>query len=253
MSCEHYLDLISARLDGELTAAEEAELAAHLQACPACRAIAQQMQNIHSAFALTGEVDTPAELSQTVMQNIKAERSSTRRRMFRRLSTLAACLLLCVGVLRVADAAYSERNRHTADPHLPDMARLAGPQPVALNQLDAYFLPNPNGTSVEPLAHLLDSADALNRFLSRLPQTDFSRITSTYNEDFFLSNRLVAMVLQEPSTSITHRVTELTEDRVVVLRDVPESGDCAMALWLVLGPTQLAGPERPLTLEITNG
>jgi len=47
-------------------------------------------------------------------------------------------------------------------------------------------------------------------------------------------------------------VVELTEDRVVVLRDVPEAGDCAMALWLLLGPTDLSGPERPLSLEFTN-
>lgn len=253
MSCERYLDLISARLDGPLTAQEQADLAAHLQGCPACRAIAEDMEVLHTALTELDEADAPAELSQTVMRKIRAERQASRRRFVRRLSSLAACLVLCVGILRIADATYSEHKRSTTDPHLPDMARLAGPQSVALNQLDAYSLPDPAGASVEPFAHLLDSADSLNRFLARLPKTDFSHVTGTYNEDFFLSNRLVAMVLQEPSTSITHRVTELTENRVVVLRDVPESGDCAMALWLILAPTELAGPERPLTLEITNG
>lgn len=254
MSCEKYLDLISARLDGELTAQEQTDLTAHLQTCPACRAIAGELEGMHSALTALGQVPAPAALSQTVMTRIKAEqRQNNRRRAVRRLSGLAACLLLCFGVLRMADAIYSEHNRNTADSHLPSVARHIEPQPVALNRLDAYSLPALADTAAEPFAHLLDSTDALDRFLARLPQTDFSTVTSTYDEDFFRSNRLVAIVLQEPSTSITHRVTELTQDRVVVLRDIPETGDTAMALWLILGPTDLSGPERPLTLEITNG
>lgn len=252
MSCEKYLDLISARLDGELTPAEESELTAHLQVCPACRAIANDMEGLHSVLTELDEVDAPAQLSQTVLSKIKAERQANRSRFVRRVSALAACFLLCVGVLRVADATYSEYARHATDPNLPSLARHMEPQPVALNRLDAYSLPAPSDAPVEPFAHLLDSVDALNRFLARLPQSNLSAVTKTYDEDFFRTNRLVAMVLQEPSTSITHRVTELTEDRVVVLRDVPEAGDSAMALWLLLGPTELAGPERPLTLEITN-
>lgn len=252
MNCDKYLDLISARLDGELTAQEEADLTAHLQSCPACRAIAEDMKGLHSALTDLCEADAPPELSQTVMAKIKVERRQSRRRVLRQLSGLAACLLLCVGVLRVADATYSEHNHQTVDPNLPSVARHMEPQPVALTRLDAYSLPVPSDTTVEPFARLLDSVDALNRLLARLPQTDFSAVTNTYDEDFFRTNCLVAMVLQEPSTSITHRVTELTENRVVVLRDVPETGDCAIALWLVLGPTDLVGPERPLTLEITN-
>ncbi len=255
MNCDKYLDLISARLDGQLTVQEDADLTAHLQTCPACRAIAKDMEGLHSALSSVGEVDAPPELSQTVLSKIRAEKRPNRRRTLRQLSALAACLVLCVGVLRVTDAAYSDyrRAKSTAgDPELPSVARHMEPQPVALNRLDAYSLPTPADTTVDPFAHLLDSVDALNRFLARLPQTDFSTITNTYDEDFFRANRLVAMVLDEPSTSITHRVTELTKDRVVVLRDVPETGDCARALWLILGPTELVGPERSLALEIIN-
>lgn len=244
MNCEQYLELISARLDGELTAQEEAALTAHLQECPACRAIANDLQTLHSALTQSGEVDAPPALSQTVMQKIKTERLAARRRFVRRISGLAACLALCVGAWHL-----TRPETPAADPHLPGVVRHMDPQPLALNRLDAYSLPDPAGATVEPVAHLLDSVDALNRFLARLPQTDFSAVTNTYDEEFFRTNRLVAMVVQEPSTSITHRVMELTEDRVVVLRDVPEVGDCAMALWLLLGPTDLAGPERPLVLE----
>ncbi|MCA9673342.1 MAG: zf-HC2 domain-containing protein, partial [Myxococcales bacterium] len=36
MSCEHYHELLSAALDGELDAAEELELERHLALCPRC-------------------------------------------------------------------------------------------------------------------------------------------------------------------------------------------------------------------------
>ena len=249
MNCERYLDLISARLDGEVTVQEEAELTAHLQECPACRAIAGDMEGLHSALSQLGEVDAPAELFQTVMGKIKGERISARRRFVRRISGLAACLLLCVGVLRIADATYSEHNRHTTDPNLPSVARHTGPQPVVLNRLDAYSLPDP-ATTVEPFAHLLNSEDGLDRFLAQLSQTDLTTVRDTYNADFFRTNRLLAVVLQEPSSSITHRVTELTEDRVVILRDVPEAGDCDMALWLILAEVDGSGPEQPLNVDL---
>ena len=249
MNCDKFLDLISARLDGELTAQEEASLTAHLQECPVCRAIADDMKTLHSACSSLEEVDAPAELSQTVMRKIKAERSTARHRVIRRISGLAACLLLCVGVLRIADATYSEHNRHTSDPNLPSVARHMEPQPVALNRLDAYSLPAPD-TTVDPFAHLLNSVDGLDRFIARLPQTDLSAVKDTYHADFFRTNRLLAIVLQEPSSSITHRITELTEDRVVILRDVPEAGDSDIALWLILAPVDGPGFEQTLTVEL---
>lgn len=250
MTCDKALDLISARLDGELTAREEAALTAHLQECSACRAIANDMKTLHSTLTQVGEVAAPAELSQSVLRKIKAERTTARRRFIRRLSGLAACLLLCVGVFRVADAASSQRNRPSADPNVPSVARHIEPQPVALNRLDAYSLPVPT-TAVAPFASLLNSADGLEQFLAQLPQTDLTAVTTTYTADFFRSNRLLALVVQEPSSSITHRITELTEEHVVVLRDVPKAGDCDMALWLILSEVAGSGPAQDLRVEIS--
>ena len=249
MHCEQYLDLISARLDGELSQQEEAALTAHLQECPACRELSAQLQQLRTAFSPVGEADVPAALSQSVMNKIRTERLASRRRMIRRISGLAACLLLCVGVLRIMDAAYSEQTRHSADPTSFGMARLLEPQPVAVNSLDAYSLPTP-ADPVSPIAHLLNSEDSLNRFLAQLPQSDLSSVTATYNAEFFRTNRLLAMVVQEPSSSITHRVIELTEDHVTILRDVPETGDSDVALWLILAAVEGTGPETPLTVEL---
>lgn len=253
MNCEKYLDLISARLDGQLTAQEEADLTTHLNECPACRAIANDLHALHSTLSQPGEVDAPPALSQTVMKRIKAERASARRRLVRRLSGLAACLLLCIGVLRVADATYYDHNRPTSDPHLPSTARHV--QPLAL----AEELPFSNeqrlrlsamATSFEPTADLLGNAEDFSQFLARFPYDDLSSVAAICDKDFFRSHRLLAVVLHEPSSSISHSISQLTDDCVTILRHVPEAGDSDMALWLILAQVDGPGPETALNVEL---
>lgn len=250
MNCEKYLDLISARLDGELTAQEEAELTAHLKDCPACRAIAQDLQTLHSALTHPGEADAPPALSQSVMQKIKAERAAAARRRFvRRLSGLAACLVLCLGVWRL-----SQPNTTTGDiSGVPDLARHV--QPFTLTgelsfSNEQRLRLSAMSTSFAPTADLLGSVQAVSQYLARFPYNDLTAVTETYNEDFFRTHRLLAVVVQEPSSSISHTVSALTEDSVTILRDVPEAGDCDMALWLILVQVDGTGPEAPLNVEL---
>jgi len=253
MSCERYLDLISARLDGELSPGEQAELDAHLQACPACRVIANDMQGLHSALTGLGEVDAPAELSQTVLSKIKAEKQQNRRRFVRRLSALAACLVLCVGVLRVADATYSEHTRRNkADPNLPSVARH---MPAAMSEELSFtnqrrLRLSAMSTSFAPTADLLGNAETLSRFITRFPYDDFSAVAQTYDEEYFRTHRLLAVVIFEPSSSITHTISRLTEASVTILRDVPEAGDSDIAPWLILAEVGGTGPETPLSVEL---
>lgn len=262
MSCEKYLELISARLDGELTAQEQSELDAHLQICPACRAIANDLDGLHSALADLGEAPAPAALSAAVLSKIKAERQGSRRRIVRRLSALAACLVLCVGVLRMTDATHSDLTRSTSangaahpEPALADRAapaeaaRFVAEEPKfkALPlSIDAYSLSQTAADFVPP-ARLLDSAEGLERFLAQFPD-DLSEVTTTYDESFFLTRRLLAVEVIEPSSAITHAVAELTEDRVTILKDTSVPGDAVLSRWLLLIPTELAGPERELAV-----
>lgn len=265
MSCEKYLDLISARLDGELPPQEQAELDAHLQTCPACRAIAKDLEGLHTALTELGEVDAPAELSQTVLSKIKTEQQAGRRRVIRTVASLVACLALCVGVLRISDATYSDLTRGTDDNGVaqPELALAGQAAPNAARyvaddskfkslplSIDAYSL---SQTVIDfvPSAHLLDSADSLARFLARFPNDDLSEATDTYDEVFFLSSRLLAVVVQEPSSSITHTISELTEDSVTILRDTSVIGDTDHPRWLLLVPTHLDGPERSLAVNFT--
>lgn len=253
MSCGKYLDLISARLDGALSPEDEHALTAHLSQCPACRAIAEDMNGLHSALSHVGQVDAPADLSQAVLSKIQSERQQTRHRMVRRLATLAACLVLCVGVVRIADATYFGHDRHTADPGLPGVARHM--EPIASTDELPYsgeqrLRLSAMSTSFTPSADLLDNADDFSRYIARFPYDDLSALAQTYNEEYFRSHRLLAVVVCEPSSSITHTVSALTPDSVTIVRNVPEAGDSDISLWLLLVPTELAGPERALEVHL---
>ena len=72
MDCDKYLELMSAALDGELTAEEHRELDSHLAVCPEC---AQLYQNLSGQTAALRELDceVPADLKQRIMDNLPAQ------------------------------------------------------------------------------------------------------------------------------------------------------------------------------------
>lgn len=250
MSCERYLDLISARLDGPLPQQDEAELTEHLNTCPQCRAIADDLANIHSTLSDCAAVP-PAELATGVMNTIRNTHTA-RRRTFRQVGVLAACLVLCVGILRITDAIHFDGNRPAVD-QTPMTAR-AIPVPAQTEGLaftDAQRLRlSGMSTSFEPSADLLGSTQALSRCLARFPYDDLSNLAQIYDEEYFRTHRLLAVVVCEPSSSISHSISTLTEDGVTILRDVPEAGDTDVALWLLLAEVEGSGPETLLTVEL---
>lgn len=106
--CEQFSELISAGLDGQLTAEEARGLEAHLAACPHCRALARELEAVHAAFPLLEEYEeAPEGFAQGVMDKIRAAESGKpkvvplhKRPQVRALAGLAACALLCVGLYR---------------------------------------------------------------------------------------------------------------------------------------------------------
>lgn len=71
-ACDEILDLISARLDGELTAEQKTALAEHLSACPECSALARDLEGLHAAMPGLN-VTPPAAIMENVMARIKEE------------------------------------------------------------------------------------------------------------------------------------------------------------------------------------
>lgn len=264
MSCERYLDLISARMDGELTLLEQSQLSAHLRECPKCRAIAEDLEEIHSSFSQIGSIPAPDALEFRVMEQIREEQKTQRiaarqrRRTIRQLAGLAACLVLCVGVFQLnlfgkGNTGRTNLTDETLTPaavgakELVQSAYAVGSADTAASPPaqsdpshyafcnDRYIRVSTQSTAVVPSARILGSAQSLNEFLALFPDT-LSDVSKKYTEDYFKTSRLLAVVLEEPSGSIRHQLAPqgLMSDSVTVIRQVPEVGTCDMAAWLIL-------------------
>ena len=103
-TCEYWLEQLSARLDGELTSEEEGRLEEHLENCPACRAVAAQLEKLSAGLKDIEEVPAPEGFARGVMDRIAAGEKKPkviplfRRPQFKALAGLAACAVLCVGL-----------------------------------------------------------------------------------------------------------------------------------------------------------
>jgi anti-sigma factor RsiW len=83
MTCERFEELLSAYLEGELHAAERAEMDAHRAACPACAELEAVMRETMAAAAAFPE----AEPSSALMARLYAipEERAAKKRLFRPL------------------------------------------------------------------------------------------------------------------------------------------------------------------------
>ncbi len=95
MTCENAFELISASLDGELTAAEEAQLREHLAQCPACRALQAELTGLQAATQAELEAVAPPELKARIMENLPAQEKSAGKVVYwRRWGAMAAAVAL---------------------------------------------------------------------------------------------------------------------------------------------------------------
>ena len=72
-SCDEIVELISASLDGELSADEQIALDEHIACCPACSALLDDLRALHTAAADREDVPAPAGFTEIVMRAIAAE------------------------------------------------------------------------------------------------------------------------------------------------------------------------------------
>ena len=106
--CDRFLDLISMSLDGPLSPEEQTALDAHLAQCQACRLLVQQLSQVHQDLQSWQEQEVPEGFAQGVMDRLRAMEQEKKvipmwkRPQFRALTSVAACALLCVGLLRIS-------------------------------------------------------------------------------------------------------------------------------------------------------
>lgn len=114
VACDRYYELLSARVDRELTRDEAEEVELHLAGCAQCRIVWEQMEEAREAFAHLEEVPAPEGFAQGVMDRIRAEEPKKviplfRRPRFKALAGLAACLVLAVGLYGASRPRYLDK------------------------------------------------------------------------------------------------------------------------------------------------
>jgi len=177
--CEYYIELLSAGLDGMLSDEQERELAEHLAACPACRELGPQLVAAHAAFTQMEELQAPEGFAEGVMARVRAEEKTKpkvvpffRRPAVKSLSALAACAVLCVGLLRsggmekLADAAAPASAPASSMPaaEAPAASAPAMAEDLGLDRANQYYSMSVDSTAAcetapaEPEARSGDTA-----------------------------------------------------------------------------------------------
>lgn len=93
MDCENVLELLSAALDGELTAQQQVQLDEHLTQCPSCRALQAELAGLHEACAQL-EVPAPEGLKEQIMAHLPAQSAKRVAPYWRRWGAMAAAIAL---------------------------------------------------------------------------------------------------------------------------------------------------------------
>ena len=98
LDCVQALELISAKLDGPLTAEESAALEEHLAACPACRALQADFEELHVELPKLA-AQPPADLKDNIMAAVRQSKvtpfqGKKKQWRWRSLASLAAVLVL---------------------------------------------------------------------------------------------------------------------------------------------------------------
>ncbi len=249
MSCDKYLELMSAVLDGEATAKERNTLDGHLADCPSCQALFDEL-SAQSGALRELDCQLPAHLHGHIMDSLPPQDAPAKKGKvirWQRWGSLAACLVLVV-VAAVAQP-WNKLNtpRSGEDPAAAEASQpIESPTPGVVAEMlptaakIQYLRASYGSTPDAPSAVVLDSVDGLNTYLTRFPHDDFSASTAPYDAAYFETGRLLAIVLEADSGSISYELETLTQEQVAIRTIRPEVGTCDMAAWLILAEVDTA-------------
>lgn len=175
MNCEQIYELLSARLDGALSAEDEARLQAHLDACPDCRRLYEAMASIEEKTAELA-VPAPEGLKRGVMYRIRQESGKQKKKRGywgagTGFGLIAAVLVLLVGT---------------------GVIRLPRPQTAAKASAGGATVSQPSPSAEKPA----QSAEETLAFA--LPQAGGSDSSTGY---FFSPGSLIASAVQAPDST----------------------------------------------------
>lgn len=263
MSCDKYIEWISAALDGELTAEERRELDDHLAVCPSCAALFEEL-SAQSRTLRDLDCPFPAGLHDRIMNNLPPQEVPAKKNNiihWKRWGSLAACLVLVIALgtfarfgLRMGSSAPMAESASggTANSHTKSdtsyLSEVEAPQqesasaPVISYSKVHYLHVDWHEDMAAPSATVITNTDSLALYLNELQSPNdngaedlvFESVLETYSAEFFADRSLLLVLLEENSGSIAHEIKSVTGDNVIIHRVVPEVGTCDMAAWLLV-------------------
>lgn len=81
MNCEEFRELISARLDGELSPEEARDLEAHLEQCGDCAAFLQELEHLQALAQESPSASMPSDVQRAILRQT-SQRATWLRRIF---------------------------------------------------------------------------------------------------------------------------------------------------------------------------
>ena len=194
--CDRFLALISQALDEPLSLEDQQALDGHLAQCPQCRELKQQLEEIQDELGAWQEQEVPDGFAQGVMDRIRAlERPSSnlvpfwKRPQVRALGSLAACVLICVGVMRAGlgrpDNMVAPAGLDVASSTITADSESAVTSPAlgesrdeSGSDSDSMYCAVTSGAPIPQPAALQDAAAVQGRFASSEPAEASDHITS---------------------------------------------------------------------------
>lgn len=114
--CEDWTGDISAGIDNELSGQEQAQLEKHLESCGDCRALYNQLRDVHEAFPLPDE-KPPDMLTPGILYKTTVETHETPwRKRIATLLSIAACVALLLWIGQANDFPSSLKDDKNSAP-----------------------------------------------------------------------------------------------------------------------------------------
>lgn len=136
--CDDHAALLDLFVDGELSPEEMAQVQAHLDTCPGCRAYVDDALALRAAFPDAEDTEVPAGFAEGVMSAIRAQAAPKKRKPSRLLAPLAACcaIVLLIRSVGFPGGSKAESAAPTADTEAPMEAESIMEEPAAQTEED---------------------------------------------------------------------------------------------------------------------
>lgn len=134
------------------------------------------------------------------------------------------------------DGAAHEKNTEPAPYAAPGNGIDGIGEPAHYGFANDQYLRVVYGYTPEPGARIIGSAQSLEEYLEQFPFDGLTGLFPQYDEAYFETGRLLAVVVEENSGSVSHRLDPqgLLRDQVAIQVCRPQIGTCDMAAWLIL-------------------